>query len=90
MFRAVSLNPSSDARTFEPRDLVELEEAIRAVRDQLARLAPHLRDAIEARGRLVSRSYRDVAAQYGVSRQTVCNWADVAERELRRALEGFR
>jgi DNA-directed RNA polymerase specialized sigma24 family protein len=88
MLRAVPLRP--DDRWVVEDDLLEIGEIEQIIREQLARLPPHERDAIEARTRMVDRSCRSVAERYGVSPQTVSNWADAAARKLRPELEAFR
>lgn len=88
MLRAIPLSELPVEPTSAEDDRLE-DEDVRQIRDHLAKLPAHERDALEARARLSDRSCRAVAKSYNVSPQTVCNWADAAERKLRPVLEGF-
>ncbi len=78
--------PSREGGPLDELVRLEIEQV---VRDQLAKLPTHEREALQARTRYTDQSCRSIAANYGVSAQTICNWADAAERKLRPILEGL-
>lgn len=92
MRRAKSLDPSIlgiPGHERDPLDELVRLEVEQVVRDQLSKLPTHEREALLARTRYTDQSCRSIAANYGVSAQTICNWAEAAERKLRPVLEGL-
>lgn len=77
-------------RPREAQNAVEIAELRECLDQQLRRLPPRERDALEAKARLTEETCRSVARRYGASPQSACNWAACAIKKLRPKLEAHR
>jgi DNA-directed RNA polymerase specialized sigma24 family protein len=73
----------------EASSVIEGDELREAVARELARLSPGEREAVSAWAGVSGESCRSVARRYGVSPQTVSNWAAAAIERIRPKLEVY-
>jgi len=87
VLRAISLSDITLETALVSLDRCEQAETEARINEELAKLPVRYRDAVFAAAKVSEESCRTVARRYGVSPQTVCNWAKHAADQLRPALE---